>query len=459
MSDKPYRSHIDMMFGRIRDLIAPEDRIEYLDPDADTPWREPNFQVRIEGTTEEFAYEHHQNRLSKIKHRSDPWVITAYTDGSQDENGTGAGLIYTQPFPPLSLTLAPLTPPIPTPPHSSMILPHHLVKKAMLPLGTTAEVFDAELSAIEAVLRKIKDIPLLPPHTHIRVFSDSQAALQREHYLHATPGQFLTRKIWQHCDSLHKQRCTVKLEWIRGHCDIPGNETADLLAKEAARSKPPNNPSTSLTHLKRRIRSKLLKEWKSFFNDYPHGNSYMGTPTLTLPNELRSKNRILTSQIIQLRTGHGYFKAYYRRFNLQIPNYICACGSTNQTPAHLLLTCPKFHQDRPRYRTHIRGPPNIKDVLHDKDNMKKLVTFLEDTSIATRHWFQNVDRHRAESEDLATWANYGTGLGNLNLQDSQPSQTGDDCAIQQSTRTLTTYPTPPSPLLEERATSARMSRD
>ena len=182
----------------------------------------------------------------------------------------------------------------------------------------------------------------------------------------------------------------------------------------------------------------------------------MGTPTLTLPNEQRSKNRILTSQIIQLRTGHGYFKAYYRRFNLQIPNYICACGSTNQTPAHLLLTCPKFHQDRPRYRTHIRGPPNIKDVLHDKDNMKKLVTFLEDTSIATRHWFQNVDRHRA---DLATWANYGTGLGNLNLHDSQPSQTGDDCAIQQSTRTLTTYPTPPSPLLEERATSARMSRD
>jgi hypothetical protein len=25
---------------------------------------------------------------------------------------------------------------------------------------------------------------------------------------------------------------------------------------------------------------------------------------------------------------------YYRQFNMDIPNYICACGSNQQTPAH-----------------------------------------------------------------------------------------------------------------------------
>jgi hypothetical protein len=299
------------------------------------------------------------------------------------------------------------------------------------------------------VLRKIRDSSP-PPHTLIRVFSDSQAALQRINRLIPTPGQYPTRKIWQYCDTLHQHKCKVQLEWIPGHSGIPGNEAADSLAKEAAETRPPKTPPTYLTYLKRQVRAKLLEEWQNIFNSQPHGRQYMGTPTLTLSPELRHTNRTVTSQIIYLRTGHGYLKDYYNRFKINLPNYTCGCGSITQTPAHLLLTCPQFARDRPNFISSQIGLPTIYDVLHEKPNMKYLTTFLEETGVATRHWFRNISLARAESEELATWANYEIGLGELNrdqseLEGSQDTHAGLTLTPGSTSSTPSRAPESPSP--------------
>jgi ribonuclease HI len=50
---------------------------------------------------------------------------------------------------------------------------------------------------------------------------------------------------------LHTSPGSVQIRWVPGHTKVPGNEAADLAAKEGAIMPPPNSVKLSYASLKR----------------------------------------------------------------------------------------------------------------------------------------------------------------------------------------------------------------
>jgi ribonuclease HI len=101
-----------------------------------------------------------------------------------------------------------------------------------MPLGQHSTAFDGEIEAIRTTLCVLNF-----HHNKFEravIFSDSKAAIlpaastETEISTEATDCQDLIRQL----NRKHKQ---IALQWIQGHCQITGNEQADVLAKKGTK--------------------------------------------------------------------------------------------------------------------------------------------------------------------------------------------------------------------------------
>jgi hypothetical protein len=215
----------------------------------------------------------------------------------------------------------------------------------------------------------------------------------------------------------------IIVEWVPGHEGVPGNEKADEMAGEATDLPSPNPQIYSISHLRRKVRENTLQEWQHRFTDTERNTEYTGKPSLSLPKEFRTnfkKNykarRDTTTPIIHLRTGHGYFKSYFRRFNIELANHTCSCGEDNQTRTHLLLACNTYKDYR---QILINNNPNKQwtshSLLHTEEGLKKTLAFVSATGVATRGWFTKSDQSDTDPDDTenTTWTNLDIGMGKI----------------------------------------------
>jgi ribonuclease HI len=103
-------------------------------------------------------------------------------------------------------------------------------------MGTTMEVFDAELRAIyECLLPCRKYINRYRLHCrNIHIFTDNQSAIKRASTLARGPGQETAYKIHELALTLKNYGTTITIHWVPRHTDIAGNDDVDQLAKQAA---------------------------------------------------------------------------------------------------------------------------------------------------------------------------------------------------------------------------------
>lgn len=66
------------------------------------------------------------------------------------------------------------------------------------------------------------------------ILSDSMSALQAIQNPGNKSGQRIIHAILQAAINTKTHGVTIRLQWIPGHCEAPGNDSADRLAKEAA---------------------------------------------------------------------------------------------------------------------------------------------------------------------------------------------------------------------------------
>ena len=131
--------------------------------------------------------------------------ITAYTDGSRTENGSGAGyVIYYKNKP---------------------------VAHASIKLNDEATVFQAEIIALKKAAEYIR-MNMEPRYG--KILSDSQAALFALLSLKNETSKSMT--VLETVEELEHLalRANVRLAWVKAHVGIEGNEYADSAAKLGA---------------------------------------------------------------------------------------------------------------------------------------------------------------------------------------------------------------------------------
>ena len=141
-------------------------------------------------------------------------------------------------------------------------------------------------------------------------------------------------QIWHELSSLSS--CSIKLKWVLGHSFLPGNDTADVLARLGALLAPSAIPC-SLSSLISCIHSCLFSDWRrtvssKFFDSQV---SSISTEELVFPSHARCV-------LSRLRcNGHSLLLGFYFSRIGRIDNPSCSvCGHPSQDISHLILQCP-----------------------------------------------------------------------------------------------------------------------
>jgi ribonuclease HI len=186
------------------------------------------------------AATNHLKRYSKL--RSDPRCIVIYSDGSQRSiqgrfRRVGAAAVgYYR---------------------------GEEVLHRKIGLGGMPEVYDAELAGmalgLKAVINKASDTPEI---SRIHIFADNAAAIGTIHDPKPRQRQLLALSFYKDMVKWLESSPNnhISIAWCPGHKDIPTNERADELAKEAVRLSSRAEPTT--TYNLRHARETITTCWR-----------------------------------------------------------------------------------------------------------------------------------------------------------------------------------------------------
>ena len=153
----------------------------------------------------------------------------------------------------------------------------------------------------------------------------------------------------------------LHLQWIPGHSNIIGNDTADMLAKAGAQMEQPEKP-ISMETASRVLKDDFHIAWMTRWAQGTTGRvmfDNMTKPCKKDPiNSLKRKNQCT---IFQFRTGHCRLNLHLNRLNpVHLP--ICRnCGDPYESVNHVLFHCQPLQIIRERY---LPSQPTLQNTLY-----------------------------------------------------------------------------------------------
>jgi hypothetical protein len=157
---------------------------------------------------------------------------------------------------------------------------------------------------------------------------------------------------------------------------IHGNEIADTLVKEAARSKDTETafsriPISALCYELEEARQQWQKKWENC-TEAAITKEYLPT----VQERLNMKIRV-TPNIVAMVTGHGETRACLHRFKL-LDNATCVCKQGYQSIDHLLYQCNLLEKQRGILKK------NIVNTGHLPASKQELITKYRNSFITFR---------------------------------------------------------------------------
>jgi ribonuclease HI len=335
--------------------LHPDDAIENTAHPPDTPWARPPITTSIATLPKDEASKTHLDLLHRLQRQ--PRTIITYTDGSRLGSLMGTGFYI-----PIGL--------------------HHPIR-TIGPMGDVAEVFDAELRAIYECLRMCYHHLCQDGlrRRRIYIFMDNQAAITQTTHLTRCRGQETTQLIHEIAMDINNTDSTITVHWVPGHTAIPGNDEADMLAKQATAMEPSTPSPVTLSWIRRRFREQHTSDWMSWFDRNPKPKMYAVPFHRRLDAAYTTLPRKLSSTILGLCTGHGYIlDCLVQHPTDTYPSRNCTCPlHPPQTPKHLLLSCPEHRTARETLRRDLKlghlTQPHLSTILHTSTGSKALATF------------------------------------------------------------------------------------
>ncbi|XP_075721848.1 uncharacterized protein LOC142765159 [Rhipicephalus microplus] len=146
---------------------------------------------------------------------------------------------------------------------------------------------------------------------------------------------FTTRKR----DAKFRQCCDVVFQWVPSHVGLPGNETADALAKEAHH---PNTPISTFIGASDVAHLRIARHVRA---SHPDSRVAAGLPPRPLPRT--GINRRARAFLLRLRTYCSRTAARQFRFTSSWSPSCAECPA-EETTEHILLHCPGYREQRRR---------------------------------------------------------------------------------------------------------------
>ena len=199
--------------------------------------------------------------------------------------------------------------------------------------GQVCSSFSAEACAILHALCWSRQHHRVCHFSSLLLLSDSRSVLAT---LSSPPSFLLSQTLWQIWQELSFLSCFITLQWVPGHSFLPGNDTADELARRGALLAPSAIPC-SLSPLISRIHSRLFSDWRRTVS-----SKYFDTQVPSISTEELVLPRHARCVLSRLRcNGHSLLLGSYLSRIGRIENPSCsACRHPSQDISHLILHCP-----------------------------------------------------------------------------------------------------------------------
>lgn len=140
----------------------------------------------------------------------------------------------------------------------------------------------------------------------------------------------------------------IKIEWVKAHIGISGNEIVDGFAKIGAFMGDSMVVPIPISKIKQTFKLNILDEWSLARSQTTTGNRF-----LRFINKPSSTNLICNKFLVYFLTGHGPFLAHLHRFKKK-KTFTCPCKIVTNgalgDPDHYVFFCPKtidYHLVKP----------------------------------------------------------------------------------------------------------------
>lgn len=261
-------------------------------------------------------------------------------------------------------------------------------------LGQSADrsVTDAELAGLYAAADLVTHNAR---QNKVTIWSDCQHALRLLQNPRPLSGQYTVQSIHDKLRRVFHQRprLQLKIAWIPGHSNIPGNDTAHREARRAAsfkltsdtlRTQSFANAPPTISALRQDFEKQLKLAWQEGWNASPAGSRIrdidstpVGTKAL---KQFADLPRAAASRIIQLRTRHVALNKFLHRIR-RADSPLCIRCQEPETVTHFLFQCRRYAAHRLTLFQAIGSQrPDSKLVLGTPEHFRKLTLFLMSTN-------------------------------------------------------------------------------